>query len=355
MKISKIPGLGNYGHFIDDLDFNNLTEDQWMEIGHFHAKDLVTVLRNVNLDVKHYESFMYKWGKNTSLAKFNLAKKYNLKSLDEIPTIYDSLSDQEKQVVSMNNTIMANEIKPKTTIIRVTGRKDKKGSPMGLFADGELLWHSNEGAQLCFNAGVALYGKTGMVGSATCFLTTPDWYESQSSSFRSELDNMIALHKFSPGKINPGLTGPLDAIVGFNMCENLDDVYEVPMVIQSAAGIKGVHYNINTLYGIKGMSSQESKKLFEYINNTLFVEKYMYDHWYQQNNDLLLFDNSITLHRRLGDIKNRLAYRISYNMDKIGDRVLDRYFQPEFSEKYNNQLRELDNFFSQNSSYDYSY
>jgi hypothetical protein len=42
-------------------------------------------------------------------------------------------------------------------------------------------------------------------------------------------------------------------------------------------------------------------------------------------------------------------------MDKIGDRVLDRYFQPEFSEKYNNQLRELDNFFSQNSSHDYSY
>lgn len=40
MKISKIPGLGNYGHFIDDLDFNNLTADEWMDIGRFHAREL---------------------------------------------------------------------------------------------------------------------------------------------------------------------------------------------------------------------------------------------------------------------------------------------------------------------------
>ena len=33
MKISKIPGLGRFGIFIDDVDFNHLTDEEWLEIG----------------------------------------------------------------------------------------------------------------------------------------------------------------------------------------------------------------------------------------------------------------------------------------------------------------------------------
>lgn len=349
MKISKIPGLGSYGHFVDDLDFNTITEEEWMELGRFHANDLVTILRNINLPAAKYESLIFKWGKNTSLSNYNFLKKYNLKDTTELITYRDKFTDDDKKRFDQNIRMAAIEITNNTKILRVTGKKDKDGNHLGLFGDGELDWHSNEAAQLCFGAGVALYGKTGMKGSATCFLTTPDWYESQSSDFRSELDEMICLHKWTPGKINPGLTGYTDILIGYNMCENLEDTYEVPMVINSPAGITGLHYSVNTLHGIKGMTQQESNRIFKYINETLFVEKYMYEHWYQQNNDLCLFDNSITLHKRLGEIQNRLAYRISYNMDKISTNLDNRYNQPEFNKKYQEQLREL------NELYDSSY
>ena len=45
MKISKIPGLGRFGHYIDDLDLNTVSDEQWHEIGQLHLKGLVTVIR----------------------------------------------------------------------------------------------------------------------------------------------------------------------------------------------------------------------------------------------------------------------------------------------------------------------
>ena len=36
MKISKIPGLGRFGVFIDDVDFYSMTEEEWTEIGQIH-------------------------------------------------------------------------------------------------------------------------------------------------------------------------------------------------------------------------------------------------------------------------------------------------------------------------------
>jgi hypothetical protein len=33
MKISKIPGLGDYGIFIDDVDLLEITDDEWAEVG----------------------------------------------------------------------------------------------------------------------------------------------------------------------------------------------------------------------------------------------------------------------------------------------------------------------------------
>jgi hypothetical protein len=45
MKVSKIPGLGRFGVFIDNIDLNSITEDEWMEIGKIHLESLVTIIR----------------------------------------------------------------------------------------------------------------------------------------------------------------------------------------------------------------------------------------------------------------------------------------------------------------------
>jgi alpha-ketoglutarate-dependent taurine dioxygenase len=334
MKISKIPGLGRFGIFIDDLDFVNLTDEEWLEIGQLHLESLVTIIRNVNLTPIEYESWMRKWGTPRNLSLYRMLKKYNVSGVhllygkEEVNGVPISIEDQN-WVTSLLNLVAVAETKgaPETQILRVSGKKNERGEPIGMFAEGELRWHSNESGNLLFAPAVSLLGQSGVVGSATGFLTTTDWYEEQSESFRSELDEMIIVHKFTPGRINPGLRVEQDDIMYRNMCP---EPIELPLVIQSPIGIKGLHYSVNTINTIKDMSDTESLAMFEQINKSLFVDKNIYDHWYQQDNDLCLFDNSITLHRRLGGIADRMCYRIQYDYGKIA-----KNNQPYLQEPYN--------------------
>jgi alpha-ketoglutarate-dependent taurine dioxygenase len=346
MKISKIPGLGRFGIFIDDLDFVNLTDEEWLEIGQLHLDSLVTIIRNVNLTPIEYEIWMRKWGTPRNLSLYRVLKKYKITRVDqiygkdEVNGIPVSIEDKN-WVKTLLNLVAVAETKgaPETQILRVSGKKNEHGDPVGMFAEGELRWHSNESGNLLFAPAVSLLGHHGVVGSATGFLTTPDWYEEQTESFRSELDEMIIEHRFTPGRINPGLRVDQDDIMYRNMCPAPIDL---PLVIKSPIGIKGLHYSVNTISTIKGMSEAESKSVFDQIDKTLFVEKYIYDHWYKQDNDLCLFDNSITLHRRLGGIADRLCYRLQYDYGKIA-KSNQPYLQDPYASEYNTIRDDVNN------------
>jgi alpha-ketoglutarate-dependent taurine dioxygenase len=342
LKITKIPGLGNYGVFIDGVDFEHLTDEEWHEIGAIHMKNLVTIIRDCNLNWAKQTDWCTKWGDTRYGMRYNVLKKYPGKTWTEVVKM--SLSDSSEvdtvDKIRLSSIARMQEHSPDGKhIMRVTGKRDKDGNALGMFAEGELLWHSNESGTLTFTPGVSLLGYENMIGSATGFLTTTDYYENVSESFRSELDEMILLHRFTPGKINPGLRMEQDEVMHGNMCP--EDDAEIPMVIQSPGGIKGLHYSINTVHSIKGMSKAESDRVFEEINKELFVDKYIYDHWYKTNNDFLLFDNSITLHRRLGDIKDRLAYRIQHDYSTLQNAFWQPYFQKEFADKYVQQITDF--------------
>ena len=49
--------------------------------------------------------------------------------------------------------------------------------------------------------------------------------------------------------------------------------------------------------------------------------RYIYEHWYKSNRDILLFDNSITLHNRKiennGTIPNRIGLRIQFDYNNL--------------------------------------
>jgi len=338
MKITKIPGLGRYGVFIDDLDFNNLSDEEWMEIGQLHLQSLVTIIRDVKLTPVNYEERMLKWGHSRILEQYRVIKAYGVNELGDLMGRNDVSDEHKKWLMSVLNIRPVDEAGHNTTMLRVSGLKNDQGMPVGMFAEGELLWHSNESGNICFAPAVSLLGHHGVVGSATGFVTTPDWYEDQTESFRSELDDMIIEHKFTPGRINPGLRKDQDDLMYKNMCP-VD--MDIPLVIQSPAGFKGLHYSINTINSIKGMSKTDSDKLIEEINKTLFVEKYIYDHWYKQDNDLCLFDNSVTLHRRLGGIADRLCYRIQYDYSNIAPKNYNPYYQEPFISQFNSEIVEV--------------
>jgi alpha-ketoglutarate-dependent taurine dioxygenase len=342
MKLTKIPGLGNYGVFIDGVDFEHLTDEEWHEIGKIHMSNLVTIIRDCNLKWDKQSDWCTKWGDTRYNIRYNILKKYPGKTFSEVikmafendPTV-DSIDK-----VRLTNIARMQETSPDGKhVMRVTGKRDEQGNPLGMFAEGELLWHSNESGTLTHTPGVALLASENVVGSATGFLTTTDYYENVSESFRSELDEMILIHKFTPGKINPGLRLEQDEVMHANMCP--EDGTEIPMVIQSPGGIKGLHYSINTVHSIKGMSKADSDKVFEEINKNLFVDEYIYDHWYKNDGDFLLFDNSITLHRRLGDIKNRLCHRIQHDYSILQDSAWQPYLQEEYATRYVNEITDF--------------
>jgi alpha-ketoglutarate-dependent taurine dioxygenase len=338
MKISKIPGLGRFGVFIDDVDFTTLTDEEWQEIGRIHLESLVTIIRNTKLDPFTYYDWMKKWGTARELTQYDLEKKYGCFVSKLLVRAFQgdpSLDPEDAQLLKTKyNMVLLRDNGAPTSVLKVTGRRLADGSPEGMFAEGELLWHSNESGNLAFTPAVSLLGNQNMIGSSTGFVTTTDWYERQSESFRSELDEMVIVHKFTPGKINPGLRQEQDLVMYKNMCP-VDGV-EIPLIIQSPGGIRGLHYSVNTIDYIKGMTREESQKIFDIINQGIFVPEYTYDHWYQSDNDLCLFDNSITLHRRLGDITGRLAYRIQYDYETI----LSEPWQPYLQEPYQTQYRE---------------
>ena len=330
MEVTKIPGCGRFGVFIDGVDFDTMTDDQWIEIGKIHLKELVTIIRGTNLDKMSYAKWMRKWGRDRMTFWGLLFQKYPWWNgrLETIMTNPD-VSEDDKNSIWGFMRVREGMGQEMGNIIRVSGKKDDQGNPVGMFAEGELLWHSNESGNIAFAPGVALLGLEGTTKSATGFLTTVDYYENVSESFRSELDEMIVIHNFTPGKINPGLNSYQDNLMYKNMAPEVDA--EIPMVIQSPGGHTGLHYSFNTVTGIKGMKQEEAVKLLDEIRKGVETEEYIYDHWYQQDGDLCLFDNSITQHRRLGSTDNRLCLRYQYDYTNLQE---GKPWMPYFQQPY---------------------
>ena len=63
--------------------------------------------------------------------------------------------------------------------------------------------------------------------------------------------------------------------------------------------------------GLAVVANDSSKKVLAEIRKGL--DPYTYDYWWENDDDLLIFDNSIVQHRRLGDTTNRLCHRYQFD------------------------------------------
>ena len=202
MKVSKIPGLGNYGIYVDDVDFQNLDIEEWMEIGKLHMQNLVTIIRNHNCTKEQLGELIVQFGdiRVTAYTSKKYKEKYN-KDWNWVVAqakLDSNLIDDDDKFRILSAEQVAEHTPNGFALMKVAGGYTN-GLPNGFFAEGDLLWHSNESGTRTFTPGVALMGWKNMVGSSTGFMTTPDYYESVSESFRSELDDMIIQHRFIPG------------------------------------------------------------------------------------------------------------------------------------------------------------
>jgi len=329
IRITDIPNLEGYGVFVDDIDFKHLTRSEWMDLGKLSMQKLVMIIRSTGLDNRSFHQVIKKWGKDRQNYAATLFARYPWANgqIDHIIASTE-VPDEEKDIIREFKRVGGCNQKTGNTL-RVSGKK-VNGQRIGMFADGELLWHSNESGDIAFTPAVALLGAENMTNSATGFMVTTPYYYSVSDSFRSELDEMVLIHNFVPGRINPGLNEPQDNLMYKNMCPDPDT--EIPLVIQSPAGIKGLHYSFNTVTGIKGMSNSEAEKILTEIKKGL--EKYTYDYWWENDDDLLIFDNSIVQHRRLGDTTNRLCHRYQFDYTYLQYKVTKQNYIPYFQDPY---------------------
>ena len=329
IRITNIPNLEGYGVFVDDIDFRNLTRTEWMDLGKLSMQKLVMIIRSTGLDNRSFHQVIKKWGKDRQNYAATLFARYPWANgqIDHIIASTE-VPDEEKDIIREFQRVGGCNQKTGNTL-RVSGKKIN-GQRIGMFADGELLWHSNESGDIAFTPAVALLGAENMTNSATGFMVTTPYYYNVSDSFRSELDEMVLIHNFVPGRINPGLNDPQDNLMYKNMCPDPDT--EIPLVIESPAGIKGLHYSFNTVTGIKGMSNLEAKKVLAEIRKGL--DPYTYDYWWENDDDLLIFDNSIVQHRRLGDTTNRLCHRYQFDYTYLQYKVTKQNYIPYSQEPY---------------------
>lgn len=341
----KVTQQSNYYVILDDVDFTDMTDDQWKEIGKIHMNNLVTVIRNCNVAPKDATTWVKKWGPLRYSGMMNICSHY---PGIPVPEIINRAIKNDPTINPYHCEVIKQRFKTKgpNGTQRVTDIRNKRGDYTGIFPDGELKWHSNEAGNHIFAPGVALLGSENMIGSSTGFLETATYYEGLSESFRSELNDMIVIHRHKPGMLHVKELGKQEELMRINMTP--DNESYIPMVIQSPGGIKGLHYSINTVDGIVGMSKAESDKLFERMNKELLTDEHIWDHWYQHNNDWVFFDNSITNHRRLGDVPGRLAYRVQHGYEHIQVPNYNPYYQEEHANIYNTKLNDLTKFLEEN-------
>ena len=327
-RITDIPNLEGYGVFVDGIDFKHLTREEWIDLGKLHLKKLVMVIRKSGLkNKKVFYRVLKKWGEHRQNYAAIVFSKYPWAE-GQVEKLLSSseVSQEDKEYIKEFKRIGGHN-RQEGNILRVTGKKIN-GYRTGLFAHGELLWHSNECGDLAFTPGVALLGQHGMTKSATGFMVTTPYYYSVSDSIRSELDEMVLTHNFVEGKIN---ANGENNIVYKNMCPFPNT--EIPMVIQSPAGIKGLHYSFNTVTG-----SNNDRLLAEVRKG---LEKYTYDYWWENDDDLLIFDNTIVQHRRLGETADRLCLRYQFDYTYLQDDLYQPYLQEPYITRYTERVQKF--------------
>ena len=351
VKISKIPGLGDYGVFVDGLDLENISLDEWKSVyGKLHLKTLVTIFRNTKIDPVRFHSLTSAFGRSNAMSPYSFLKKYKQKFDPNLPieiarqqmwakfTSGEIPVDVDDQYWIRDMTLVTIPGIP-PQVHRVSGKRNDKGERIGIFADGELAWHCNESGHLCFTPGVALMPIQYVEGTSTDFCISAPWYERQSESLRSELDQLICVHQHIPGRTAPGADVREDNTTKYNFCPVTN---YIPLVIRSPGGIKGLHFSYSTVTGFKDMKKTDSDKLLHKINSEMLMDSNVYAHQYLNNRqDILFFENSITQHRRIGDVKDRILYRCTTSYCDLLDYQYQPYFQEEYKQKLQNLLTDV--------------
>lgn len=303
MKITKVPGFGDYGILVENFDYND--PDQYLKLKEVSLKNLVTIVDGGNQD--RFDSL------NQHLSLVTNARPYTARWAAMYGWDWETkVTADEIEVVDLVQKWIVDKNYLGWT--KVSGQTDDYGKPMGVFGETELLWHNDDGANINFHPLINLYTAQHANTSATCFLQTATWYEQQSESFKSELNELVCKYTWDNSKIQPGSDKLNEIIVRSNHVP--PNYVDIPLVVTTPGGITGIYFN-PMVTGFAGMGDAESDLLLKTITDGIYKPEYQYDHWYRNSmGDLVILDQCITLHSRKIDssknLKEELTQRVLY-------------------------------------------
>lgn len=310
MKTRKLTGFGSLGVEVYDLDLKTCSDNEIKELGQVVVDQLVVYVNADNCTVtperlNHIAQIFGDpfGGQDQSAYKMVEEKRKNRQ-----------LSRKDLQALKELRKIRVG-LEHNPGMIRVTGKKDEEGDYIGMFAEGELDWHSDRQGTGNFVPMILLQAVEGTEGTSTEFLQTADAYEALTPEWKTIIDNLVGVHRYIPGKMAPGLNASQDNILRMNMCPIENS--EVPFVCYSPGGRKGVRLSYNTLDHFKGFNKADSDEILKFIMNHFMKDEYVY-HQDWKNGDLVFMDQTITVHRRpTKDCSKRVMIRQTCNFDNI--------------------------------------
>lgn len=307
MKLKKLPNIPEpFGVKITDIpQIKDMTRSEWRELGKVCMKYLVWVIEDQQMTKEIFSRFCYSWGKPHVVHEDVFAR-------------LDSTPDLKRQLIEEMQRMSFDHL---PGLGRVTGIRDDKGRTTGIFADGELGWHCNEAGKLNPHPVVLLHAIEGTKNTQTQFIENVTEYQKLTSEDRKFVDSLVCLYKFDGDYITESLNGVSDLqklIVRLNVYPT-DGDNPRPLIQESPGGHRGFCFPFTTFNKFKDKTDQESKEIMDWLKNLLMKDERVYTHnW--ENNDIVAFDQMVTLHRRpTKDCSKRLLHRIACTFEKIKD------------------------------------
>ena len=205
----------------------------------------------------------------------------------------------------------------------VTYKKNEKNKPVGIFAEGELGWHTDFPAVEDGHKVASLISVHHTEGSQTEFLPTPRTYQSLNHEDKTMVDELVNVYKTIPEEMEkffPGLGKGLPMQKAWARWSGIPfSGQECPLKRTTAAGLEGINFPIAGFSHFKGMSEEESKKYHKHLWSKLNKPEHIYTHnWV--DGEIVAFDLDITIHRRPTNVTHgneRYLVRTSSYLDNL--------------------------------------
>ena len=297
MQIKK---LNNIGVEILDVDIMHLTEEDYKQIKKILIEELVVLIRKQCYENAYY--FAKLVSKMGTIGNINTCIwNYPDGNLSN-PQFYNGPKQMPEQW-SFDKKLYP--------VQRVTGNKNKVGVSTGIFGTGTLSWHSNLNHPKNA-AGVALQAIQGVEDTSTSFMDTTAVYNEMSEEWKQRCHAVIGHFKYTPEIWAEGLPEDQKKVMIDNHIKLFGKLdYTMPLLNKNISGSKTglfFHYNNNC-------SFPSDPELLEDLKKLCFQEKYIYKHWWETG-DIILMEQRLTLHKRDQDdpaiLKDRLLHRYTF-------------------------------------------